>query len=79
MFGISKSLSKEENYSLIDQISFSSRSVISSIPESWVSKHYVKSLINKLTDSLREEHITEVIWFFNGIANIYLMQFIIKS
>jgi four helix bundle protein len=38
----------------------SSRSVTSNIAEAWAKKRYVKSFVNKLTDSLGEEYETEV-------------------
>ena len=60
IFEISKSFPKEEKFSLTDQIRRSSCSVISCIAESWAKRRYVKSFINKLTDSLGEEYETEV-------------------
>jgi four helix bundle protein len=60
IFEISKSFPKEEKYSLIDQMSRSSRSVTSNLAEAWARKRYVKSFVNKLTDSLGEEYETEV-------------------
>ncbi len=60
IFEITKSFPKEEKYSLTDQIRRSSRSVTSCIAESWAKRRYVKSFINKLTDSLGEEYETKV-------------------
>ena len=60
IFEISKSFPKEEKYSLTDQIRRSSRSVTSNIAEAWARKKYIKSFVNKLTDSLGEEYETEV-------------------
>ena len=60
IFELSKSFPKEEKYSLTDQIRRSSRSVTSNIAEAWARKHYIKSFVNKLTDSLGEEYETEV-------------------
>jgi len=60
IFKISNSFPKEEKYSLIDQIRRSSRSVTSNIAEAWARKKYIKSFVNKLTDSLGEEYETEV-------------------
>lgn len=60
IFEISKNFPKEEKYSLTDQIRRSSRSVTSNIAEAWARKRYVKSFVNKLTDSLGEEYETEV-------------------
>ena len=59
IFEISNSFPKEEKYSLTDQIRRSSRSVTSSISESWAKKRYIKSFVSKLTDSLGEEYETE--------------------
>lgn len=60
IFEISKSFPKEEKYSLTDQMRRSSRSVTSNLAEAWARKRYVKSFVNKLTDSLGEEYETEV-------------------
>ena len=60
IFEISKNFPKEEKYSLSDQIRRSSRSVTACIGESWAKRRYVKSFVNKLTDSLGEEYETEV-------------------
>src|SRR4030042_6511993 len=60
IFEISKNFPKEEKYSLTDQIRRSSRSVTSCIAESWAKRRYIKSFVNKLTDSLGEEYETEV-------------------
>ena len=59
IYKISNDFPKEEKYSLTDQIRRSSRSVTSNIAEAWVRKKYVKSFVNKLTDSLGEEYETE--------------------
>ena len=60
IFEISKDFPKDEKYSLTDQIRRSSRSFTSNIAEAWAKKLYVKSFINKLSDSLGEEYETEV-------------------
>ena len=60
IFEATKSFPIEEKYSLTDQIRRSSRSVTSCIAESWAKRRYVKSFVNKLTDSLGEEYETEV-------------------
>ncbi|MGD2034864.1 MAG: four helix bundle protein [Bacteroidales bacterium] len=59
IFEISNDFPKEEKYSLTDQIHRSSRSVTSNIAEAWAKRRYVKSFVNKLTDSLGEEFETE--------------------
>ena len=60
IFEISKGFPKEEKYSLTDQMRRSSRSVTSSIAESWAKRKYEKVFVNKLTDALGEEHETTV-------------------
>ena len=60
IFELSKSFPKEEKYSLTDQIRRASRSVCSNIAEAWAKKIYIKSFVSKITDSLGEEHETEV-------------------
>jgi four helix bundle protein len=60
IYEISKNFPNEEKYSLTDQIRRSSRSVTSCISESWAKRRYERAFINKLTDSLGEEHETEV-------------------
>jgi len=59
IFVISKKFPKEEQYSLTDQVRRSSRSVSSSIAESWAKRRYKKAFVSKLTDSLGEEYETE--------------------
>ena len=60
IFEVSKDFPKEEKYSLTDQIRRSSRSITVNIAEAWSKKRYVKSFVNKLSDSLGEEYETEV-------------------
>lgn len=48
---LSKSFSKEETYSLTDQVRRSSRSVCANIAESYRKRLYPKSFVSKLTDS----------------------------
>jgi four helix bundle protein len=71
IFEISKSFPKEEKYSLTDQMRRSSRSVTSNIAEAWARKRYVKSFVNKLTDSLGEEYETEV-WLDYSMDTKYI-------
>jgi four helix bundle protein len=58
IYELSTNFPKEEKYSLTDQIRRSSRSITSNIAEAWAKRRYEKSFINKLTDSLGEEHET---------------------
>ena len=60
IFELTKTFPKEEKYSLTDQIRRSSRSVTSNLAEAWSKKIYIKSFVNKLSDSLGEEYETEV-------------------
>ena len=71
IFRMTKTFPKEERYSLTDQIRRSSRSVTSNIAEAWAKKIYLKSFVNKLTDSLAEEHETEV-WLDYSLACQYI-------
>lgn len=59
IFKVSMKFPKEETYALTDQIRRSSRSVSACIAEAWAKRKYEKVFINKLTDSLGEEHETE--------------------
>jgi four helix bundle protein len=59
IFDLSKTFPKEERYSLTDQIRRSSRSVTSNLCEAWAKKIYIKSFVNKISDSLGEEYETE--------------------
>lgn len=71
IFEYTKSYPKEEKYSLTDQIRRSSRSVAANIAEAWAKKHYIKSFVSKLTDSLGEEYETEV-WLDFSLDSNYI-------
>ncbi|MEM9525259.1 MAG: four helix bundle protein [Bacteroidota bacterium] len=58
IFNISQSFPKEERYSLTDQIRRSSRSVCSSLAESYAKRRYPKHFIAKLSDALGENFET---------------------
>jgi four helix bundle protein len=60
IFSISKSFSKEERYSLTDQIRRSSRSVCANIAEAFRKRRYEKSFISKLNDAEAECAETQV-------------------
>jgi four helix bundle protein len=60
IFELSKRFPSEEKYSLTDQIRRSSRSVATNLAEGWAKKRYPKHFVSKLSDSLGEEHETEV-------------------
>ena len=71
IFEITKTFPKEEKYSLTDQIRRSSRSLTSCLAESWAKRRYIKSFVNKLTDSLGEGFETEV-WLDYSMACGYI-------
>jgi four helix bundle protein len=60
IFEIIQTFPREEKYSLVDQITRSSRSVPANISEAWVKRKYPKSFVSKLLDALGEESETEV-------------------
>jgi four helix bundle protein len=59
IFEISKRYTKEETYSLTDQIRRSSRSVCSNQAEAFRKRRYPKSFISKLSDSESEAAETQ--------------------
>lgn len=60
VFEMTKSFSKEEMYSLTDQIRRSSRSVPANIAEAYRKRVYPKNFHSKLTDSDAENSETQV-------------------
>lgn len=71
IFEISKSFSKEETYSLTDQIRRSSRSVNANISEAYRKRRYPKHFISKLTDSDGENSETST-WLDFALACEYI-------
>jgi len=71
IFSISKSFSKEEKYSLTDQIRRSSRSTCANIAESYRKRIYPKHFISKLTDSDGENSET-MVWLDFALASEYI-------
>jgi four helix bundle protein len=59
IFERSKRFSKEENYSLTDQIRRSSRSIGAQISEAWAKRYYEKHFTSKLTDADGEQNETQ--------------------
>ena len=51
IFRLSKDFSKEEKYSLTDQVRRSSRSVPTNVAEAYRKRRYPKHFVSKLTDS----------------------------
>ncbi len=60
IFELSKTLPKEETYSLTDQIRRSSRSVCANICEAWRKRRYEGAFISKLSDAETEAGETQV-------------------
>lgn len=71
IFELSKSFSKEELYSLTDQIRRSSRSVSANISEAWGKRKYEKSFVAKLTDSEGEARETQT-WLLFALKCNYI-------
>ncbi len=59
IFNLTKSLPKDETYSLTDQIRRSSRSVGANLAEAWAKRRYEKHFVSKLTDSDGEQMETQ--------------------
>jgi four helix bundle protein len=60
LFEVSKVFSKEETYSLTDQIRRSSRSVCANLAEAWRKRRYEAAFVAKLSDSECEAAETQV-------------------
>ena len=71
IYELSKTLPKEERYSLTDQIRRSSRSVSANISEAWGKRKYEKSFVAKLTDSEGEARETQT-WLQFSLACKYI-------
>jgi four helix bundle protein len=59
IFRLTKSLPREETFSLTDQIRRCSRSIGANITEAWAKRRYEKHFISKLTDSDGEQLETQ--------------------
>lgn len=71
IYEVPKSFSKEEKYSLTDQVRRSSRSVCANIAEAYRKRKYPKHFISKLTDSDGENSETRV-WLEFALACEYI-------
>jgi len=71
IFHITKTFSKEERYSLTDQIRRSSRSIAVNIAEAWKKRIYPKMFVSKIVDAAGEGGETEV-WLDFSKDNGYL-------
>src|SRR5437588_12560397 len=56
IFELSKSFSREEQYSLTDQIRRSSRGVKAMIAEAWARRRYKADFVNKIDEALGEAY-----------------------
>ncbi len=80
-FNMTKSFPNEEKHSLMGQIKSSSRTVCANLAEAWAKKRNFKLIINKISNSHREEYETEV-WldyckegkYMNGSAYCYFIE-----
>lgn len=68
-----ESLPQHEKYKLADQMSRSSRSVCSSLGESFGKRRYPKHFVSKITDAASENYETQV-WLDFALAKKYLDQ-----
>ncbi|OHB79927.1 MAG: four helix bundle protein [Planctomycetes bacterium RBG_16_55_9] len=71
IFEISKSFSKEETYSLTDQVRRASRSVCTNLSEGWRKRRYKAVFINKVSDSGQETAETQT-WLEFALACKYI-------
>lgn len=62
IFEITRSLPKEERYSLTDQIRRSSRAVKAMIAEAWGRRRYVAAFENKISEALGEALELDPAW-----------------
>jgi four helix bundle protein len=71
IFEISKGFSREERYSLTDQIRRASRAVAAMIAEAWARRRYPAAFSNKLDEGLAEASETQA-WLDHSLACEYL-------
>ena len=73
IYFLTKSWPREENYSLIDQIRRSSRSVGANLAESWAKRRYPAHFLSKLTDADGELQET-LHWVTSARACAYIAE-----
>src|SRR5215210_7333000 len=73
IFELTKTFPSEDKYSMVDQIRRSSRSVCSSIAESWRKRRYPAHFVSKITDSTSEAEETRV-WLEFSLRCHYLSE-----
>jgi len=71
IFEISKRFSREETYSLTDQIRRSSRSVCANLAEAWRKRRYEAAFISKICDAEAEAAETQT-WLDFALSCEYL-------
>ena len=71
VFELSKSLPREELYSLTDQVRRSSRSVSSNITEAWRKRRYEAAFVAKLNDAETEAAETQT-WLQFAVSCKYV-------
>src|SRR6266516_6588898 len=71
IFEISKTFTREEKYSLTDQIRRSARAVKAMIAEAWARRRYKAAFINKIDEALGEANETQS-WLDNALGAGYL-------
>ncbi len=71
IFEFSKKFSKDETYSLTDQIRRSSRSVCANMAEAWRKRRYEAAFVSKLNDAETEAAETQV-WLEFAVKCAYL-------
>ncbi|MCB9360152.1 MAG: four helix bundle protein [Flavobacteriales bacterium] len=69
IFEMTKNFPKEEQYSLIDQIRRSSRSVCANIAEGYRKRQYLAHFVSKISDSDMENSETQVWLDFSCACN----------
>ena len=73
IYVLTKHFPKDEQYSLVDQIRRSSRSVCSSVAEAYKKRRYPNHFISKLTDADMENGETQV-WLDIALACNYISE-----
>src|SRR3984893_8579191 len=71
IFELSKRFSREERYSLTDQIRRSSRAVKAIIAEAWARRRYKAAFVNKIDEALGEAYETQS-WLDDALDGGYL-------
>jgi len=71
LFQLSQGWSKDERYSLTDQVRRSSRAVCANIAEAWRKRLYVASFVSKLSDANAEAGETQV-WLDFALSCRYM-------